>query len=101
MLIRNVWAADRLWRNAKKDAGSRARIAAAREVEDYLNARDAVVRLAFEAGVPQLRIGRDGLGTTASQTITDSLKRTAPAAALLVEVLEADSLASHHGEAAS
>lgn len=82
-LLRRVKIADEQWRRAKRDAVTLARMAAAREVSDYLERRDDEVRLAFENGVPQLQIGRDGLGTTSSSTVRESLARTAGVAALL------------------
>lgn len=87
MHVRNVKIVDDQWRNAKRDAISRARTAAEKEVADYLAARDHEVRLAFEAGVPQLQISRDGLRTTSPIAVRESLARTAARAAVRAKSL--------------
>lgn len=77
--LRHVKAANTAYREAKRDAMTRARILAAQEVADYQLAMDREVRLAMEAGVPNNQIYRSGLGTSNSNTFHESLARTASA----------------------
>ena len=82
--LQNVSVADRAWREAKTSARLRARFLADEEVASYLAARDHEVRLAFEAGVPKIRLRLEGLGTSSPETLDGSLARTEAAHRTLV-----------------
>jgi hypothetical protein len=94
--LKNVKTANEAWRSAKRNAVARARIVADEEIRSYQAAMDHEVRLAFEAEVPKLRIGRDGLGTSDPKTLEDSLSRTVAVAAERAAKIATDPLAERY-----
>lgn len=92
MHIRNVRTATLAYQKSKAEALARAKTSALAEVNSYRSAMDHEVRQAFAAGVPKLQIRRDGMGTTDSRTLEESLARSVATAQLAAE-LERDPLA--------
>jgi hypothetical protein len=74
--LKRVRTADEAWRHASRDALARAKLLAEEEVASFLAARDHEIRLAFESGVPKKRLYQEGLLTTSSKTLEESLRRT-------------------------
>lgn len=94
--MKKVRAANDTFRDGKRDAAARAKIVAAEEVQSYQARLDQELRLAFDAGIPKLRLYQDGLRTKSSKGLEDSLARTAPAANALADKLERDPLANRY-----
>lgn len=85
-LLDDVRDVDNVYRTAKLNLEADLR----RKMEDHLATIEAerakVVHMAFSAGIPKSRIGREGLHTTDPRTITRILERT-PDLAVVAEVL--------------
>ena len=74
--LRMVKTANAAWREAKAFAKARAKILAEKEVASFLYSMDLAVRRAHDAGVPNVQIREQGLGTTSPASVLDSLARS-------------------------
>lgn len=95
MHVRNVAAADSAWRSAKVSAYVEAKRIADESVAAHLAKRNALVRIAFEAGVPRQQLGKLGLHTSAPITLTQALERT-EGIKVVADAIETDPLAGRY-----